>query len=212
LTNWQTDQYVNLTNNGSYNQNSDTLGHNPRWKQYFLFNSGGGTALIQSIEFSPGTDTEVFTLLNANITSIAPGEERDFALKFDPSIKAGYFEGEIIIKSNCSLNSIITLEFSASVVNSISDEVARMFNVNVSPNPASDEITIDFDVIGDLPRNIMINIIDNTGKLVKNISDSQYIPGNYKVSRNISDIPSGIYFIEYTVDGKKATTSITVAR
>ena len=215
LTNWQKDLYYNFTQYGTGGPGWDSL--DPlagiRTKEYNLYNIGALPVDIYSIELSPETDIDVFFLQgHTNIKKIDSKTDANFALRFRPYVKEGNFEGKIIIKSNCSDSPIIELEFSASVVNTIPEDIAKMFDCKISPNPASNDITIDFNVIGELSRNVTLNIIDNSGRLVKNVSSELCSPGNYIKTMNISDLSAGIYFIEYTVDGKKSASSINVVR
>jgi uncharacterized delta-60 repeat protein len=67
--------------------------------------------------------------------------------------------------------------------------------ISIFPNPASNTLTLT----GLNPRSsAIISIIDNSGKLVsKTISPNQ---SNYTI--NISNLKSGIYFLQYTENGK----------
>jgi len=181
-------------------------------KEYLIYNAGNLPLEIYSIRLSDATDKDVFILSQTtNIHEISPQNWSEFRLRCT-TIKSGDFDGEIIIESNDADKSVLILEFSVEIGNGIAEEIAKMFNCSISPNPASEDITIDFNVIGELPRNVVLNIVDNTGRLVRSISNSYYPPGNYKEQINISFLPAGVYYIEYIVDSKKSASSVTIIK
>jgi hypothetical protein len=181
--------------------------------EYYMYNNGGVKLEISSIELSSETDNEVFVLQNhTNIKEINPNQEKNFRLRVMAN-KVGIFDGKIIITSNDPKKSVYELEFLVEILGvGISEEVAKMFNCNISPNPTSGVIIIDFNVIGELSRNVLLNIVDNSGRLVRTIVNSQYAPGNYKETLDISNLPAGVYYIEYTIDNKKSASSITIVK
>ena len=65
--------------------------------------------------------------------------------------------------------------------------------ISVYPNPATDLVVIE-----NLKPNSSLELIDNSGKLVKSISNNKTI----KTEINIKNLPSGIYYLK--VDGQSA--------
>lgn len=92
------------------------------------------------------------------------------------------------------------------------DQISFIFPVGVSeklvvtqlvsyPNPATDEIKIKFDIKNN--SNVSIRLIDVTGKELTNRSLGQLSAGTYRESFNTSSFASGVYFIEFSLDGEK---------
>jgi len=68
---------------------------------------------------------------------------------------------------------------------------------NIYPNPASDQITID--LVFDKKINTKIELFDLVGKQVKLISE--FVGNESKNTIDISDLPSGSYFVKVTTEG-----------
>ncbi len=80
-------------------------------------------------------------------------------------------------------------------------ETANQNEFHFYPNPASDIITIKTGT-----SNSHITIKDVTGKLVK----SADLPKNSTQEISVSNLDSGIYLIEYKVDGKRVTKKMAI--
>jgi hypothetical protein len=73
------------------------------------------------------------------------------------------------------------------------NEVTTVNNINLYPNPAATDITIE----SSLNNNNSISILDVTGKLVKTI---RFVTN--KINFSVADLDNGIYFYNiYNVDG-----------
>ncbi|PLX07209.1 MAG: hypothetical protein C0596_11875 [Marinilabiliales bacterium] len=81
-------------------------------------------------------------------------------------------------------------------------------NIEIYPNPASNIININ---TGDLitGQEIHIQIFDQTGKLL--ISDKN-LTGTDIISYDISDLPSGLYFVNMIVNENKVTQKVLVTK
>lgn len=78
---------------------------------------------------------------------------------------------------------------------------------SVFPNPASDNVFINLTL--NETTNLLIDVIDMTGKQVAVISDEKQ---NGTITKQFSTValPNGIYFIRIQVNGKEATQRLTV--
>ncbi len=67
--------------------------------------------------------------------------------------------------------------------------------LSIYPNPASSELTVKIGL--DYVSNTKLQIIDLTGKIVKDFSEKfDYEHGIYKAQLDISDLNAGIYFVK----------------
>ncbi|MCH7613838.1 MAG: T9SS type A sorting domain-containing protein, partial [Candidatus Marinimicrobia bacterium] len=63
---------------------------------------------------------------------------------------------------------------------------------NPYPNPFNPSTQIQFELI--TPDFISVDLFDLNGKLVKNISNNKYSPGEHKIMVQGNDLTSGVYF------------------
>ena len=79
------------------------------------------------------------------------------------------------------------------------------------PNPFNPNTTINFSI----PETnyLSMNLIDIRGRIVKNIfNDKYYSIGEHSVKINISDLNTGIYFIQLISDKKTLIRKITLIK
>jgi photosystem II stability/assembly factor-like uncharacterized protein len=65
------------------------------------------------------------------------------------------------------------------------------------PNPFNPSTTIKFSIPEE--SQVKINIYNSIGEVVENLVNNEYEPGNYEVSWNAANYPSGIYFYSFEV-------------
>lgn len=65
------------------------------------------------------------------------------------------------------------------------------------PNPFNPSTTIKFSIPEE--SQVKINIYNSIGEVVENLVNKDYQPGNYEVSWNATNYPSGIYFYSFEV-------------
>lgn len=75
----------------------------------------------------------------------------------------------------------------------------------VFPNPAQDRITVDLNIVAG--NDVVIDFIDVTGKLVKQIADSTDGSSNFTRTINTSDLRTGLYLMNIRVDGQLASVN-----
>lgn len=69
----------------------------------------------------------------------------------------------------------------------------RFFLMDCYPNPASGETFIKFHVNREAP--VKIDLLDNAGRLVRNLILQKMIPGVHQIRLTVTDLKSGIYHI-----------------
>jgi len=113
-----------------------------------------------------------------------------------------------------------SLDFSTSDTTIMRDKILSLFSTtgiadlpdavnlfSVSPNPASDNISINLDLIE--TSNLIIDVIDITGKQIAIIADEKQ-NGVVTKQFNTSALPSGNYLVRLQVNGKTATQKLIV--
>jgi glycosidase len=93
----------------------------------------------------------------------------------------------------------------------IDDEmfIGDSFDVNIYPNPASSELTVQFYKQSEQDA-VMISIFNLTGKKVKEIKNGNLINGLNQIKTDISYLQPGIYFLKTRLEGKPAVKKLIV--
>ena len=79
----------------------------------------------------------------------------------------------------------------------------QLIDVKVFPNPTSESFIIDWK--GSFTSEASVRMINSSGKLIKN-----WISTFSNQEFNVQDLPSGMYFLDITIDNKKAIKQIVV--
>ncbi|MEO8149691.1 MAG: SdiA-regulated domain-containing protein [Bacteroidia bacterium] len=105
----------------------------------------------------------------------------------------------------CTVTSVVTIGGSArSTGIDINDAIQSL---NVFPNPTADKITILFNSIVD--QNYILNIVDNTGKVVYNKTGTA-IEGENTIDFSFENLSKGIYAVNIITNDALLTTRIIV--
>jgi len=90
----------------------------------------------------------------------------------------------------------------------IAESAASNFNFSVSPNPASSNLNVKFNL--NQASTVDMNMFDITGKKVANLISDKSINGNINKSFNISTYQKGVYFIELKINDKTSVQKIVI--
>jgi len=75
------------------------------------------------------------------------------------------------------------------------EDVDLPFNdVQISPLPFDNQINIAFSLSES--QNIQFALLDQTGRIVRQLADETFTAGQQQVSYTVSDLPTGMYFLE----------------
>ena len=80
---------------------------------------------------------------------------------------------------------------------------------SVYPNPVNNEMNIDVN-LSKSAKKVEVNVHSITGQLVHNQIVNNLVTGMNKISVNVSDLNTGVYFCTITVDGYKETRKFVV--
>jgi hypothetical protein len=100
--------------------------------------------------------------------------------------------------------SISNLEDNRLKTDNIAGNIAGFLHFNVSPNPTSGKIQIEYQLKRE--HHININIFSMLGNKIENIIDKEQRAGYFKLEHNLSD--QGVYFIRCEVDDQIVTKNI----
>ena len=85
------------------------------------------------------------------------------------------------------------------------DEIINTEDVfTVSPNPASDHITVNFSIDG--YQNITFDIRNNLGTLLKTLLNKNYSTGKYTEDLSINNLAPGIYYCTFQLGNEVIKT------
>ncbi|MDR0927940.1 MAG: choice-of-anchor D domain-containing protein [Ignavibacteria bacterium] len=180
-------------------------------KSIFVTNAGGAPLTLTAVDLTAETDKNIYSLEFVKLGTLGTYEEMEFDIVFNPTA-AGFFEGALVIKSNDPTQPELLVEFIGRVASSMEDEIAEVFNCEVSPNPANAIATVSFNVLGETQHSVEFNIRDISGRLLRAVSAEDYLPGTYVRNIDVQALPAGSYFLEFVVDAKSSTRALKIVR
>ncbi len=88
-------------------------------------------------------------------------------------------------------------------------EVPNNFTLgNAYPNPASNDVTIAFDLKA--RKDVKISLVNLLGQEVISIANDNFSAGNNEVKFNVGNLSAGVYFYTMTVDGVSQSQKIMI--
>lgn len=86
-----------------------------------------------------------------------------------------------------------------SIVSSVEENENLLSSFNLFPNPASENLSVTCNLEANKPCELFI--YNGTGQMVKHITESETVVGENKFKLEISDLSSGIYYLQMNVEG-----------
>ncbi|MGZ4056362.1 MAG: T9SS type A sorting domain-containing protein [Bacteroidia bacterium] len=83
------------------------------------------------------------------------------------------------------------------------NEISEIQEINIYPNPATNQITLEFDLTE--TKNTTIEVKNVLGQTVKSISNIAFQKGTNKIEIDISDFTNGIYFLQLISEHRQLT-------
>ena len=88
------------------------------------------------------------------------------------------------------------------------DETDISTSLSVSPNPATDNMQINFNLKES--KTVAINIYNNLGALVITRNEGKLSSGNHAIDINVSNLPKGIYYMNLQAGENNITKKIVI--
>lgn len=165
-----------------------------------VFIKNTGTTLLQLVEQNVVSSTsEYFALEPSEYRSINVGDSAVFQIRFTPLTK-NQSKGYFFIKSNDPYRDSMAISLTGKGrASAMEDDLLVHSSIKTSPNPISNSavITVIFE---NNMQNVTINLIDIEGRFIKQISNGDYLKGEYTLDLLTNDLNSGSYFIQLTND------------
>ncbi len=88
------------------------------------------------------------------------------------------------------------------------NELTQSVGFNISPNPNNGSFTIKF-TLSDVSE-VQYQITDILGKTILQSNKQKYETGEHTINVNIQSVPTGIYFLQFELNGQKMARKIIV--
>ncbi|MCX7735470.1 MAG: choice-of-anchor D domain-containing protein [Candidatus Kapabacteria bacterium] len=183
-------------------------------KDVVIFNTGSDDLVISEIKFTKN-DNNVFSFVDGNDPGTVPKDDsRTITIKFSPTEENTKYEGTVTITSNAKNFPTFDIQLvgESDIASSVSEAISEdgLFKIKATPNPISVSGTIDFSLGGNTPKNINVQLIDMSGKLINSLFEQNSVPGNYRIDFNTEKLSSGIYFIIANIEGIRVNLPIII--
>ncbi|MGB7055037.1 MAG: FlgD immunoglobulin-like domain containing protein, partial [bacterium] len=91
--------------------------------------------------------------------------------------------------------------------------ITDLRNLRISPNPVV--LPCQINAFLQNPGELCVNIIDNSGRLIRTIIESEETAGNHTLiwdglDQNNRRVPAGTYFIQLNIDGTPITEKVVL--
>ena len=82
--------------------------------------------------------------------------------------------------------------------------------VAIFPNPVTTTATISFSLLQ--KENVVIQIFDSTGRLIRTLSNREFAEGMHYVEWDATDAEAGIYFMQFQAGEKLQASTLMVTK
>lgn len=185
-----------------------------------ITNSGEKELTMNSIEFT-GKDNAAFAVKGFKAGTLlgitAANKKLPVTVVFTPG-SAGIFAAKMLVKSTITGGGAdeftldVTGEGVTSGVNEDGSVSGTILTVSAQPNPASAAAMLSYNVGGNAPQTITMNVVDMTGREVANLGSRTVNPGNYATTLDATTLPVGAYHIVVRCATETVTLPFTVTR
>ncbi len=100
----------------------------------------------------------------------------------------------------------LSVKLSDNLTTEIIKEVKEPFDFSLFPNPTTSEMTVSFSL--KQKSKIELKLYNTLGQHITTIADSSHDAGNNTITFSTENIPSGIYHLQFSVDGEVVTKKV----
>jgi hypothetical protein len=111
------------------------------------------------------------------------------------------------LENNQGVNTFAMSSTFTTELSTVNMNEPKISSIVIYPNPASERIYIKSNEIGKISRIEMLNTIGKTVRIIEKPSSAFN-----EISINVSDLPSGIYFVRALGDGNAQTMRVLISR
>ncbi|GAB1371435.1 hypothetical protein MASR1M45_14970 [Candidatus Kapaibacterium sp.] len=185
-----------------------------------ISNVGGNNLRVWSIifdKFSGGENLAQFKFADGsdkNIPILAPGESHDLKIEFTPE-KSKEYAVRIQILTNDPINEgLIEVPVSGAGFDpsSVRDGVASIDGLSVTINPSPVNELSKIELNASINGNLDMNIMDISGRVVRNVNTSQINAGISTFDLNANTFANGTYFLVINFNGKSVQLPFVVTK
>jgi hypothetical protein len=87
------------------------------------------------------------------------------------------------------------------------DEASNFANINVFPNPASDNITIKVDLL--TPQKVVVDLVDVLGRKISQTTNGSKA-SSYQFNMSVKELSQGMYFLTVTTENESKSVKVIV--
>lgn len=159
----------------------------------------------------------VFKFTNGTSGKIPASTKRSVTFSFAPKKGiAKTWKANISIRTDDPNNEYTNVPITGTtVINSVNDGIAGSegeFTMSVFPNPINNFSTISYNVFGDAPKSLTINLVDISGAVVANIVNSTLTSGSYKAEVKANGLAAGTYYLIANVGDYKTQLPVVIVK
>ena len=171
-------------------------------------NEGEGELLISDIAIENNTDA-AYSLPDDMQTPLRIQDEYSLTISFNPTQEKLY-SGDFTIKSDAVNDPNFLKRITGTGVTKTNVDMwengKKLFDVKLSPNPATNRSLLEFNNLGNSNSKITISLFDVTGKIIKDILSSRSMNSLEDIELDLSDVNSGTYYLQILSDGESRIT------
>ena len=122
---------------------------------------------------------------------------------------------EVIDANGTILSSDVNPNFGSEAIDNFGADAAvsiddlTINNIAIYPNPVNNNANIDFTLTESSIVNV--SIVNVLGETVKN-NEYNLVSGNHQIDFDVTNISTGVYFIQLDINGQTTTQKITIAK
>ena len=162
-----------------------------------------------------GTDADMFVIQGGVDMTVNPGASINVQVSFAPT-STGTKNAELKIEVEpalCGGDFNIALSGEGEPNGVYEDQysgASKGMSVNVSPNPASDIVNIEYSIPRSAPTKV--ELYDSMGRMVQSLNSQNLMAGSYTGTLEVNDIVPGLYFVRIQNGNDVLVARLVVAR